>query len=205
MITLAALIASGIAPTQARQFLSPLQRSCGLFEINTPTRIASFIAQCSHESVQFTHLEESLYYRDPKRILAIFPTHVRTMDVASGLACNPKALANVVYASRLGNGNQASGDGWKYRGRGLIQLTGRSNYLAASLALASPYLDEPDLVALPEDACLTAGWFWQRGHCNDMADAENFDAITRAINGPGMTGAAERRVIYQHALEAFGA
>lgn len=203
MITVGALVASGIAPTQARQFFQPLLKTATLFEINTPPRQAAFVAQCAHESSWFVHLEESLYYRDPARIMAIFPSAVRSLAFAQTLVGNPRALANTVYAMRNGNGDAASGDGWKFRGRGLIQLTGRSNYTAASLALATPYVDTPELVALALDACLTAGWFWQRARCNDLADHNQFDSITRAINGAAMAGAADRRSIYQNAFAAF--
>jgi hypothetical protein len=97
-------------------------------------------------------------------------------------------VTNTVYGGRadLGNGPYSSGDGFRYHGRGLIQLTDRANYTAAALALREPYIDKPELVAEPADACLTAGWFWNRGRCNSLADASDIDGITRVVNGPGM-------------------
>ena len=148
-------------------------------------------------------LEEGLYYRTAERICAIFRGSVPDVASAQCLACNPKALANRVYAGRNGNRDEASGDGWRYRGRGLIQLTGRANYARAAKALACDYVGEPDRVLEPFDACLTAGWFWDAARLNALADAGCIDDITRAINGRAMAGARERRELYQAALAAF--
>ena len=202
MIQLAALVAAGIGPTQARMFEAPLAAACARFRIDTPLREAAFLAQIAHESRLFTALEESLYYRDPARICRIFPSTVAHPSVALPLACNPKALANHVYANRNGNRDAASGDGWRYRGRGLIQLTGRANYARAAAALERPYVEQPDLVLEPADACLTAAWFWDAHRLNALADQSRFDEVTRAINGPGMAGGQERRHFYAMALTA---
>ena len=203
MIEISTLIAAGIGPTQARLFAAPLAAACERFGIDTPRRMAAFVAQCAHESRLFAALEESLFYRDPARICKIFRSCVPTPEAAQGLACNPKSLANHVYANRNGNRDEASGDGWRYRGRGLIQLTGRTNYTSAATALGRPYVDQPDLVVDPTDACLTAGWFWDAHRLNALADASRIDDITRAINGPAMAGAAERRALFAAALAAF--
>jgi putative chitinase len=205
MVQLATLIAAGIGPTQARSFTVPLQEAFSRFQIDTPLRQAAFVAQCAHESQLFTSLEEGLYYRTPDRICRIFRSTVPNLAVAQTLACNPKGLACHVYAGRNGNGNEASGDGWRYRGRGLIQLTGRSNYARAAAGLGRPYLEEPDVVAQPDDACLSAAWFWQAGNLNALADASRIDDITRAINGAAMAGAQERRELFHVALAAFQA
>lgn len=201
--TIQSLIAAGIAPTAARRFVEPLARACAQFGIDTTVRLAAFVAQTGHESACFTQLEESLYYRLPERIRAIWPTRVPSMADATTLIRNPQALANRVYAGRNGNGPEASGDGWKYRGRGLIQITGRANYQAASESAARDYVSNPDLVAQPEDACLTAGWFWAQAGCNLLADGSQIDAITRRINGPAMAGADDRRERFREALVAF--
>lgn len=203
MLTLASLIVAGIAPTQARAFLDPLSAACARFGITTPSRIAGFVAQCRVESAGFTALEESLFYRDPARIMKIWPTRVLTLQVAQGLAKNPKGLANVVYAGRLGNGDEASGDGWRFRGRGLKQLTGKSNYADAANELNRPYVTSPDLVAEPTDACMTAAWFWHVNKCNILADSGQWDAITRVVNGPGMLQRAERRQFSEEGARAF--
>jgi len=199
----ARLIAAGIAPTQARTFVAPLSVACQKFGITSPVRQAAFVAQCSHESTAFTRLEESLYYRTPERIRQMWPSRVPSLAEAAKLCKNPKALANHVYAGRNGNGDEASGDGFAYRGRGLIQLTGRANYRAATQSPARDYEARPELVATPEDACLTAAWFWASHGCNQLADTSQIDAITRVINGNAMAGATERRELFREALEAF--
>jgi len=203
MLTVATLIAAGLAPTQARDFAEPLFAACQRFEIRTPARQAAFVSQCAHESTGFTRLEENLFYSTPERIRAIFPTRVASMADAATLIRKPEALANRVYANRLGNGDESGGDGWLYRGRGLIQLTGRANYMVAGDALGVPIKEQPDLVARPAYAALTAGWFFAAAGCNALADASNIDAITRAINGPAMAGQAERRQRFEQAVQAF--
>lgn len=204
MITVATLIAAGIGPTQARQFAEPLAAACRRFDITTPPRVAGFLAQCNVESAGFTRLEENLNYRRPERLRDIFPSRVKSLDDAARLvAAGPQAIANRVYAGKIGNGDEASGDGWRYRGRGLKQLTGRANYADAADAMGRPYLERPDLVALPEDACLTAAWFWHTAKCNILADSAQWDAITRAVNGPGMLQADARRQFAEEAVAVF--
>lgn len=203
MLTLATLIAAGIAPTQARAFAQPLASACSHFGIDTPVRQAAFVAQCAHESGGFAHLEESLYYTTPERIRAIWPSRVHSLEEASHLIRNPQALANRVYANRNGNGDESSGDGWRYRGRGLIQLTGRANYLAAESAINEPYKGAPDLVAQPPHAAMTAAWFFAAGGCLPLADASNTEAITRVINGPAMAGLADRKQRFEQAVRVF--
>jgi putative chitinase len=202
-ITVASLIAAGVAPTQARIFADPLDAACGLFEINTPARVAALVAQCRVESANFTRTEESLFYTSPERIRQIWPTRVPSMADAAKLTRNPQALANRVYANRNGNFDEASGDGWKFIGRGLIQLTGRANYSAAAHALRQPYMEEPKLVARPTDACLTAAWFFHVHGLNALADASLVDGITRKVNGPRMLEADLRRQYTQEAIRAF--
>jgi putative chitinase len=202
-LTIAQLVAAGIGATQARQYVEPLNEACQYADIDTPARVAAFLAQCAHESRSFTQLEEGLYYRSPERIKLMFPGSVPTLEIAQRLVGRPEALANCVYANRLGNGDAASGDGWRYRGRGLIQLTGRAHYMAAGDALAQPYKSEPERVARPRDACLTAAWFWLTKGLNVLADSAQIDAITRAVNGRAMAGAAERRQMFDEAARAF--
>lgn len=200
---IADLIAAGIPPTQARLFADPIERAFARFGINTQARKAAFVAQAAHESANFTRLEESLYYRTPERIRAMWPNRVPNLADATKLCRNPEALANRVYANRLGNGDESSGDGWLYRGRGLFQLTGRANYMAAGEALGAPYKAQPELVAHPEHAAMTAGWYWAASGLNDLADSAQIDAITRRINGPAMVAADERRSLFDEALRAF--
>mgnify|MGYP003526712916 CR=1 FL=1 len=193
MIDTKALIACGLLPTQARRFAPHMALAAERFGINTTARIAAFVAQCRVESANFTQLEEGLFYRDADRLLKIFPSRVKSLAQAQTLVRNPQSLANVVYADRLGNGPADSGDGWRFRGRGVKQLTGRTNYTEAAAALGRPYVEQPDLVAEDADACLTAAWFWHKTGCSGLADTWQINEITRRVNGPGMLQASERR------------
>lgn len=202
-ITVAQLITAGIAPTQARIFAEPLSAACALFAIDTPGRIGAFVAQCRVESRDFTSLEESLYYTTPERIRQVFPTRVTSMQQASLLVRNPQGLANYVYSGHNGNGDPMSGDGWRFIGRGLIQITGRANYAAAAAGTDRPYVEQPGLVAQPSGACLSAAWFWHSRGLSVLADTAQFDAITAKINGPAMLEADRRRQYSEEACGAF--
>lgn len=193
-INVALLIRCKISPTQARAFEKPLQNACVRYEINTTRRLAAFLGQCAHESNNFAALEESLYYSTPGRIMQMWPNRVGNEAMARTLLRNPQKLANTVYANRGGNGDATSGDGWKYRGRGIIQLTLKDNYAQAQFENKRPYVDDPDLVAQPWDAALTAAWYWATHKCNVYADAWDVDSCTRAINGSAMAGRNQRRV-----------
>lgn len=204
-IGVAELVACGIAPTQARVFAEPLAAAFARFDISTSARAAAFIAQAGHESSGFARLEESLFYTTPERIRAMWPTRVPSLGDAAALTRNPRALANRVYANRLGNGDESSGDGWRYRGRGLFQLTGRANYMAAGDALGVDYKARPELVAEPAHAAMTAAWYWATIRGNELADTSQIDALTRRINGPGMVGADDRRSRWDAALRGLAA
>ena len=204
MITVAALIAAEVAPSQARTFAVPLSIACERFDITTRARVAGFLAQCITESAHLTAMEEGLYYRSADRIWSVFPRlRALGMGELAKLARNPRALANKAYAGVNGNGDEASGHGWRYRGRGLFQLTGKGNYADAAVALRRPYVESPELVALPPDACLTAAWYWHTNRCNALADSAQWDAITKAVNGPGMMKRAERRSITDELLQVL--
>jgi putative chitinase len=204
-VTVRTLIDAGVAPTQARLFAQPLADACAAFGIAGRLPLAAFLAQALHESARLTALEESLWYRDPVRIASIFRSAFRSPSEALPFARSPERLANRVYANRLGNGDEASGDGWRYRGRGLFQLTGRDNYHRAALSIGRPYLEQPELVAQPVDAAMTAAWYWSSRRLSEMALMNDIDAITRAINGPAMLGRRERADLYAQALEALEA
>ncbi|MEO8296330.1 MAG: glycoside hydrolase family 19 protein [Burkholderiales bacterium] len=199
----ASLIAAGLAPTQAKQFAAPLTAACAQFDISTPARQAAFVAQCEHESAGFVAMEEGLYYRSPERIRMVWPSRFATLADAAQFVANPKALANRVYGGRNGNGDEASGDGWAYRGSGPLGLTGRSNFRRAGLGCGMAFDLSPDLVRKPVAGCLAAAWFFSAHGCNELADRGDIDAITRVINGPAMLGATERRTLFRHAFEAF--
>lgn len=202
------LIDLGVAPNQARRFAEPLKATMALHDITTPQRQAAFLAHAVIESARFASLEENLRYSDPERIARIFRTGFdldrdrvvdpEEIEFAKGFIRQPQKLANRAYANRNGNGDESSGDGWLFRGRGIFMVTGRGVYREASLGvgMGSVYLLRPELVAEPDDACLTAGWYWASRKCNQMIDAENFDATTRAINGPGMLHAKERAALF---------
>lgn len=195
-----ALLAVGVAPAIALTWAEPLSAAAALHDITTPARVAAFVAQCAHESAGFTRIEESLVYTSAQRIAALWP---RLAPIAAELVRAPQALANAAYADRLGNGPRTSGDGWRYRGRGLIQLTGRDNYRTAGHALGRDLEGQPDLVLQPDVAALSAAWFWSSRGLNAPADRGDINAITRAVNGPGMAGAGERLALYAQAVAAL--
>jgi putative chitinase len=153
-------------------------------EITTPEREAFFLSQLAHESAGFTRLVENLNYsRDS--LLRVFKKYFPDEASAERYARKPEAIANKVYGSRLGNDDEASGDGWRYRGRGLIQLTGRNNYYDCSLALFgdATLVMTPERLELPRFACESAGWFWQKHGLNEYADHGDFAGLTKRING----------------------
>lgn len=202
MINVATLIAAGISPSVARTFIDPLLAACAQYEINTPLREAAFVSQCGHESLGFSHLEESLWYSRADTIRAMWPTRVPDLAAAQSLVGHPEELANTVYSGRYGNGDKQSGDGWAYIGRGLIQVTFRSAYSACGTALGQPYEDFPVLLAQPEGACRSAAWYWASRHLNALADTGSVESVTRVIN-PAMVGIDDRRRRYAAALGAF--
>lgn len=199
-VTVQILTALGVPPSKAALFVDPLNAAMALSAISTPQRQAAFLGQILVESDYFNHLEENLYYSNPARVLQIFPSSVKTLAKASTLIKNPVALGNCVYANRGGNGSEASGDGYRYRGRGLIGLTFKSGYARAQEGTGRPYLSQPDLLSTPTDACLSAAWYWVSNGCNIMADAGKVDLITRTVNGPGMLQKDTRLALYQKAL-----
>ena len=176
---------------QARQvagfFVPALNEAMARFKINSPVRMAAFIAQVGHESGQLTRMVENLNY-SADRLQAVWPNRFDAA-LAAQVARKPEQIANIAYGGRMGN--TLPGDGWKYRGRGLIQLTGANNYRAAGAALGLDLVNHPEQVEQPETAALVAAWFWQSNGLNELADSGQFAKITRAING-GLTGQADR-------------
>lgn len=170
--------------------------ACTRFSITTAPRFCAFIAQLAHESAQFTALLERFNY-SPERLVVVFPRHFANRSDATAVrAHGQQAVANRVYANRMGNGVESLGNGWRYRGRGWIQLTGRSNYERAGAALGLDLLGDPDQVTRPAIAWLTAGWFWDDAALNILADAGSFEALTRRING-GLAGYPDRVVLWK--------
>jgi len=177
-ITAAHLQALGIAD----EWLDPLNVAMQRFNINTPKRMAAFIGQCAHESANFAMLTENLNYR-MESLVRVWPRHFPTLDVAAQYHRKPEQIANRAYANRMGNGPEASGEGWKYRGRGLIQLTGKDNYQLAGDALSVDLVASPDAVTGRAMAAMTAAWFWNKRGLNELADKGDNETISKRING----------------------
>jgi putative chitinase len=201
MITESVLVVSQTCtPAMADKWLIPLQFTCDKFEVNTPERIAGFLAQIGHESGGFRFTSENLNYR-AEALTRLWPSRFPP-GVAESYAMQPEKIANRAYCDRMGNGDEASGDGWKYRGRGLIQLTGKDNYAAFSLDADNEALVNPDLVAEPELAALSAGWFWKKNGLNALADVKDIVGMTRRING-GTNGLDDRQMRYSRLMSVL--
>ena len=185
----------------AEQWVDPLNETFERFDIMNPLRKAAFIGQCGHECGNFKILEENLNYR-AEALQKLWP---RRFDATKAQMCarNPKLIANTVYSSRMGNRDEASGDGYRFRGRGCIQLTGHANYYHAGQALGVDFVMNPDLVATPMYAALTAGWFWDTHKLNQYADTKDYKTMTKKING-GFIGLADREKHIAHALSVLG-
>ena len=169
------------------------------FNILTPIQQASFIGQCGHECGNFRILEENLNYR-AETLMKLWKARFPTIEIANEYARNPKKIANKVYANRMGNRDEASGDGYRFRGRGCIQLTGHANYSHAGQACGEDFVMQPDLVATPRYAAMTAGWFWDTHKLNQYADRQDFLMMTKKING-GTIGLDDRIKHINHALD----
>ena len=180
------------------KWVDPLNETFQRFEILTPRQQAAFIGQCGHECGNFRMLEENLNYR-AETLMKIWPKRFPTLEFAKQFERNPKKIANTVYANRMGNRDEASGDGFRFRGRGCIQLTGSANYYHASKALGVDFIMEPDLVATPQYAALTAGFFWNTQKLNPIAERGDNLALTKKING-GTIGLSDRILHTNQAL-----
>jgi putative chitinase len=180
-----------------KPYVSMLEATLPAYNINTPIRTAHFLAQIAHESAGFRALSENLNY-SAIALTKVFRKYFPTVESTAGFARIPEKIANKVYASRLGNGDEASGDGWKFRGRGLIQITGKNNYKLFSQATNQDFLASPDGVATPEYALSSACWFWKRKNINKYADQDDVHMVTKAVNG-GFNGLPSR----EHFLQEF--
>jgi putative chitinase len=189
--------------THADHWIEAFDQLLPDYEINTPKRIAAFIAQCAHESGGFRFLKENLNYK-AESLMKTFPKYFSDRDTANAYAKQPVKIANRVYANRMGNGDEASGDGYRYCGRGLIQLTGKTNYdwFAASLEISATEASE--YLETFEGAAQSACWFWESNNLNVEADAGDIKKMTKKING-GYIGLDDRIKHYEHALHILGA
>jgi putative chitinase len=197
MITPAQLSRLHIDPSLA----DPLNATFIKFKIDTDRKQAAFLGQCGHECGNFKVFEENLNYR-AETLMKLWPKRFPTLEFAKQYERNPRKIANSVYANRMGNRDEASGDGYRFRGRGAIQLTGHSSYYHAGQALGVDFVTNPDLVATPLYALLTAGWFWSTHGCNELADAMNWVGLTKKING-GTIGLDDRVAHTALALNVF--
>lgn len=166
------------------------------FDLTTDARLQMWLAQCGFESSSFNVVREQLSYRTVKQLRDVFPHEIPTDDIAQRYIMNPTGLGNFIYAGKNGNGDVASGDGFKYRGGGLIQLTGKGNYDAVGKALAMDLVLRPDQITIERNAARTAGFFWVQNDLNAAADEGDFDYTTRRVNGSAMRGAAERKELW---------
>jgi len=172
------------------KWVDPLNATFEKFNILSNIEQASFIGQCAHECGNFRVLEENLNYK-AATLMRLWPKRFPTLDVANQYSGNPQKTANSVYANRMGNRDEASGDGWRFRGRGCIQTTGHANYYHAGQALGVDFVMNPDLVSTPMYAALTAGFFWSTHKLNQKAEGRDFVGMTKVING-GIIGLDDR-------------
>jgi putative chitinase len=192
-----------IDPTLADAFNETFER----FGILTPLQQASWIGQCGHECGNFKIMEENLNYR-AATLLKLFPRTPKrawgfTPEEAAAYEKQPKRIANRIYGNRMGNRDEASGDGFRFRGSGFLQLTGHSNFYHAGKALGVDFVMEPELVRTPKYAAQTAGWFWQTHKINQHADGRDFVTMTKRING-GTIGLDDRIKHINQALAVLG-
>lgn len=190
-----------VMPKAPAEWLDALEPEMVRFAIDTPVRQAAFLAQIAHESREMQRLEENLNY-SAQRLMEVFPNYFRFQHDAELYARKPEEIANKVYANRNGNGGIDSGDGWRYRGRGPIQITGRANYRDCGKAIGEPLEDHPETLLVPAIGCAAACWWWSMRGLNALADAGRFEDLTRRVNG-GLNGLADRRMYWARAREVL--
>jgi len=184
------------------EWYAALSRILPDYEINTVPRVAAFLAQCAHESANFTALKENLNYTAAS-LTRVWPTRF-PVGIAEQYAHNQEKIANRAYCDRMGNGPEASGDGWRYAGKGLIQLTGRDNYSRFAESIQTPVEEVAEYLQTFEGAVQSAAWFWESNNLNQWADAGDILTLTKRING-GTIGLADREKHYHHACHVLGA
>lgn len=199
MITEQHLTAAGVKDPGA--WLAAVIVACTKFKIDTPKQIAAFIAQTAHESGGYTRLTENLNY-SAEALMRVWPKRFPTKKIADAFARQPELIANQVYSGRMGNGPVQSGDGWRYIGRGLKQLTGKDNYARCSKALSVNLVEDPELLLKPMIAAQSAAWFWSANNCGPLADAGEFELLTKRING-GLIGLADRKARYDRVMQCL--
>ena len=201
MLITEALLRTVTTPQLADKWCSALNETCERFAIDSPYRIAGFISNVAHESSGFKVVTENLNY-SAQRLMVVFKKYFPTEQMAQAYAMQPEKIANYVYANRMQNGDESSGDGWKYRGRGLIQLTGKANYLEYSLSCDNEAYQRPDIVTEDHYAAEAAGWFWDRNNLNALADVQDIGGMCCKING-GYNGLDDRQMKYSQVMNYF--
>lgn len=186
--------------SHAEKYFEVMKGACKAFDINTELRLAAFFAQVGHESASLSTIEENLNY-SATGLRNVFGKYFKSDQDAANYARKPMLIANRVYASRMGNGSELSGEGWKFRGRGLIQLTGKNNYKLISDYFEEDFISNPDKLLEPVWCALSACWFWSTNNLNALADKGDVVALTKKING-GTHGLNDRIERYQVALNA---
>ena len=187
------------------KWLTAIDDAFAAGDLTTPRRVAGALGQFSVEAgPSFSEIEENLYYSHAERIVAVFPNEFPTVAVAQAYTCNPQALANRAYAIKEGNGDEASGDGYLFRGRGLIQVTGRREYASFGNTIGMSPEDAANYCATPEGAVASAIWYWNAYQLSPMADDWRLTAITRAVNGAAEEGLQARIAASNAALAALG-
>lgn len=204
-------IAPVIGTARGGAFLGPLNAAMAKFGIDTPVRQAAFVGQLLHESGNLTRMVENLNYT-PEGLLSTFKRHftpltARQYGRTDAHPADQRMIANIAYANRMGNGTPESGDGWRFRGRGPIQLTGRANYKACGAGIGLDLIAKPELLEQPDTGCLAAAWFWAKGNSTGrdlslLADDRNVTAITRAVNG-GENGLTHRKELTMRAMQVL--
>ena len=195
------LLCTVTTPELADKWLNAINETCEEFAIDSPYRIAGFVSNVAHESGGFKFVSENLNY-SAASLMRVWSSRFPTVEIAQRYAMQPEKIANRAYADRMGNGDEASGDGWKYRGRGLIQLTGKNNYVAYSMACDNEALQYPDMVAEPKYAAESAGWFWSVNRLNQLADNQDIVGMAKRING-GINGLDDRQMKYSQVMSYF--
>lgn len=188
-----------ILPNALDAWAIPLLEQMPAWDITGNKREAAFIANVAVETRGLTHFEENLNY-SATRLMQVWPKRFPDMQIALAYEHNPEALANKVYAGRMGNGDEASGDGWRYRGRGIPMLTGKDGYVACEHGIGQAVTENPDWLLIPSVSAQAGCWFWKSKGLAQLADAGDFEAIVRKWNG-GLIGFAEREAVYDKALE----
>ena len=186
-----AQLVPGIDPKLAVAYAAALEFARPSGDLTTPGRVRHFMAQCAHETGGFVRLVESFAYRDPDRLDRLFSAVNGRQDARALIAKGPQAIADRVYANRMGNRGEASGDGWRYRGRGFLQITGHDNYRLVGNTIGMDLVDRPDLLADPAFAAGAAVIYWRQKGLNAAADADDVRAVTAGIN-PALAGLDDR-------------